>query len=144
MAHYLPHLNAALNALSTVLLVVGFVLIKRGDEKGHKRAMLAAFGVSCAFLVSYLTYHYAIGGSKLFDRQTYPRAAIFYYLILFTHVVLAAVTPFLAVATIYFGLVDNRRWHRILAKGTFPIWLYVSITGVMVYAMLYHLFPPQG
>lgn len=140
---YLPHVNAALNTLATVLLMVGFLLIKQRQEAAHKWTMLACFGVSVVFLTCYLTYHFNIpGGSKRFP--SYPPAAIRYaYLsILLTHVVLAAMVPFLAIATIVTGLRDNRRWHRRLAKFTFPIWLYVSITGVVVYLLLYQLYPP--
>jgi len=156
-AHPLVHLNAALNSVAAVLLVVGFVLIKRGQMQAHARAMMSAFGVSCLFLVSYLTYH-AIAGSVKF---THPGAVRYVYLtILATHVVLAAAVPFLAVRTIFLGMRGTGAWgagrfskkdrvafldrHRRLARWTFPIWLYVSITGVVVYAMLYHLWPPVG
>ena len=139
----LPHVNASLNALATVLLVAGFVLIKRRQEAAHKWTMLACFGVSVLFLACYLTYHFNIpGGSKRFPD--YPPIGIQYGYkgILLTHVILAALVPFLAIATIVTGLADNRRWHLRLAKWTFPIWLYVSITGVVVYWLLYQLYPP--
>ncbi|MFT5522872.1 MAG: putative membrane protein [Pirellulaceae bacterium] len=146
----LPHVNASLNGLAAVLLVVGFILIKRGKsyEAAHKWTMLSCFGVSVVFLICYLFYHYALhsttgeAGRKF---PQYPAVAIrySYFFILLTHIVLAAAVPFLAVATIVFGLRDNRKLHRKFAKVTFPIWLYVSITGVIVYAMLYHLFPPR-
>jgi putative membrane protein len=142
---FLPHVNASLNALATVLLVAGFVLIKRRRETAHKWTMLACFGVSVLFLASYLTYHYQLEGvSKKFP--SYPPTAVryTYYAILLTHVILAAAVPFLAIATIYLGLADKRRAHRRLAKWTFPIWLYVSVTGVIVYLMLYQLYPPQA
>jgi uncharacterized membrane protein YozB (DUF420 family) len=141
---YLPHVNAALNALATVLLIVGYVQIKRRREWAHQWTMLACFGVSVIFLACYLTYHFNIpGGSKRFPG--YPPAAVryAYYAILLTHVVLAASVPFLAVATIWLGLADRRAAHRKLAWWTFPIWLYVSVTGVAVYFLLYQLFPPQ-
>lgn len=141
----LPHVNASLNGLACVLLVLGFTLIKQRREVAHKWTMLACFGVSVVFLGCYLTYHFNIpGGSRKFPA--YPPAGIryAYYFILLTHVVLAAATPFLAIATIYYGLRDNRPAHRRLAKVTFPIWLYVSITGVIVYGMLYQLYPPPG
>jgi len=139
----LPHLNASLNALATVLLVLGFVLIKRRQETAHKWTMLACFCVSVVFLACYLTYHYHLEGvSKRFP--SYPPSAVryTYYTILMTHVVLAALVPFLAIATIYAGLADKRALHRRLAKWTFPIWLYVSVTGVIVYLMLYQIYPP--
>lgn len=154
-AHPLVHLNAALNALATVLLVVGMILIKQQRRQAHGRVMLAAFGVSCVFLVSYLTYHWMAGSVKF----THPGAVRYIYLIiLLTHVVLAAAVPFLSVITIFFALrgtgtccaadlspEERERYllrHRKLARWTYPIWLYVSITGVVVYAMLYHLWPP--
>jgi putative membrane protein len=141
----LPHVNASLNALATVLLVGGYVSIKARQEALHKWLMLACFAVSVAFLVSYLTYHVSIpGGSKRFP--TCPPKAIQYAYkgILLTHIVLAATVPFLAVATIWLGLADRRKAHRKLAWWTFPIWLYVSITGVVVYLLLYQIYPPSA
>lgn len=141
----LPHINASLNALATVLLVVGFLLIKRRREQAHKWVMLACFGVSAIFLICYLTYHFNIvGGSKKFPSSEYPAAGVVYYPILISHILLAITVPFLAIGTIYLGLADRRQWHIRLAKWTFPIWLYVSVTGVIVYLMLYQIFPPQG
>lgn len=145
LVEILPHVNAALNSLATVLLVTGYVQIKRRHEAAHKWTMLACFAVSVVFLACYLTYHFNIpGGSKNFP--TYPPDGVryAYYGILLTHVVLAAAVPFLAIATIWLGLADHRRWHRKLAWWTFPIWLYVSITGVIVYLLLYQLYPPAG
>ena len=142
----LPHVNASLNALATVLLLVGFVLIKRRQEAAHKWTMLTCFGVSVLFLVCYLTYHY-YAGSKPFPTDTnYAPLGVryTYYGILLTHVILAALVPFLAIATIITGLRDNRPWHLRLAKVTFPIWLYVSVTGVVVYLMLYQLYQPPS
>ena len=140
--HILPHINASLNAMATVLLVVGLLLIKQRRETAHKWTMLSCFGMSCVFLVCYLVYHY-LAGSKKFPE--YPGTAIrgVYFTILLTHVVLAAAVPFLAITTIYAGLKDWRKFHRSIAKWTFPIWLYVSVTGVIVYLMLYQLYPPQ-
>jgi len=141
----LPHVNASLNALATVLLIVGYIQIKRRQEIAHKWTMLSCFGVSVVFLACYLTYHFNIpGGSKRFP--SYPPDAIrySYYVLLLSHVLLAAVVPFLAVITIWLGLADRRRAHRKIAWWTFPIWLYVSITGVIVYLLLYQIYPPQG
>jgi putative membrane protein len=137
-AHPLAHVDALLNSLAFVLLVIGFVLIKQGRENAHKWVMLAAFGVSAIFLVCYLTHHYLVGSVKYPSDAPYRNL---YLSILLTHIVLAATVPFLAGATIYFGLKDLRRRHLQFAKFTFPIWLYVSITGVLVYGMLYHLVP---
>jgi putative membrane protein len=142
---FLPHVNASLNGLATVLLVVGFVLIKFRQERAHKWVMLACFAVSAVFLASYLTYHFNIvGGSKNFPSSEYPEAAYVYYPILISHIILAVTVPFLTVGTIYLGLADKRPAHLRLAKWTFPIWLYVSVTGVIVYLMLYQIFPPRG
>ncbi len=139
MTQYLPTVNAALNALATVLLVAGYVQIRRRHELAHRNLMLAAFGVSVLFLVCYVVYH-ALVGSKPFEHAGLIRPV--YYTILLTHVVLAAAVPVLAGVTIYLGLRDRRAAHRRLARWTFPIWLYVSVTGVVIYAMLYHLPPP--
>ena len=136
VAHPLAHVDAALNSLAFVLLVIGFWLIKQGKEEAHKKVMLSAFSVSAVFLICYLSHHYLVGSVK------YPADGPYrglYLLILLTHIVLAAAVPFLAGATIYFGLKDQRLRHRKLAVITFPIWLYVSVTGVVVYFMLYHL-----
>ncbi len=141
----LPHVNASLNALATVLLVAGYILIKRRQEEAHKWVMLACFGVSAIFLICYLTYHFNIvGGSKKFPSSEYSAAAFVYYPILISHILLAITVPFLAVGTIYLGLANKRLGHRRLAKWTFPIWLYVSVTGVIVYLMLYQIFPSHG
>ena len=134
----LPAVNAALNGLATLLLIAGYALIKRGRETAHKRVMLSAFGVSVAFLVCYLVYHYHVGSVRF---QGPPGVRYVYLTILVTHVVLAAAVPFLALRTIYLGLRDRREAHRRLARITWPIWLYVSITGVVIYAMLYHIYP---
>lgn len=140
----LPDVNAALNALATVLLVIGLVLIKRGQVAAHRRTMLAAFVVSTLFLVCYVTYHYQLklatgeSGRKFLAG---PPVNYLYYAILISHVLLAATVPVLAVRTIYLGLRERWPAHRRWARWTFPIWLYVSITGVVIYVMLYHLYP---
>jgi uncharacterized membrane protein YozB (DUF420 family) len=141
----LPHINASLNALATLLLIVGYLQIKRRQEVAHKWTMLACFAVSVVFLACYLTYHFNIeGGSKRFPSYPPSFVRYTYFAILASHVVLAAAVPFLAVATIWLGLADRRREHTKLAWWTFPIWLYVSITGVVVYLMLYQIYPPTG
>lgn len=145
LEHILPHLNASLNALATVLLLLGYALIKRRCERAHKWTMLTCFGVSILFLASYLFYHFAVKHGTSTRFPSYPPAVIRYgyYGMLLSHVLLAAAVPFLAVTTIYFGLRDRRVRHRKLAWWTFPIWLYVSVTGVLVYLMLYQLYPPR-
>ena len=139
----LPHVNAILNATSALLLIVGFRMIRSGNEMRHRRVMLSAFAVSVLFLISYLLYHSLlrqVTGShgKSFEYNV-PAVRYFYFAILISHIVLAAAVPFLAVTTIYFGLRQQRERHRRLARWTFPVWLYVSVTGVFVYGMLYWL-----
>ncbi len=136
--HPLATADAVLNSIAAVLLVSGWVLIKQGHETAHKWTMLAALGVSSAFLICYLTYHFTVGATK-FGGSGPIRG--FYYSLLFSHVMLAATVPVLAIWTAILGLKDRRLAHRKLAVWTFPIWLYVSVTGVIVYVMLYHLYP---
>lgn len=140
-----PHLNASLNALATVLLVTGWVFIKKGQEKAHKNVMLASFVVSTLFLLSYLYYHIVVaGGEHVRLREDTPNAVRYpYYFILFSHIILAISVPILAIGTIRHGLKDNRERHRKWARITFPIWLYVSVTGVIVYIVLYLLYAPD-
>jgi uncharacterized membrane protein YozB (DUF420 family) len=133
---HLPDLNAALNGLAAILLVRGIILIKSGRRNQHRRTMLTAFGVSIAFLISYLIYHFNVGSVKF---QGTGALRIVYFAILVTHTVLAVSVPFLAVITLRRGLNNDLRRHVNLAKWTFPIWLYVSVTGVVVYWMLYWL-----
>jgi uncharacterized membrane protein YozB (DUF420 family) len=145
LANILPHVNASLNALATVLLVVGWWLIRQRREQAHRRVMVTAFAVSTVFLGSYLLYHFGARDGASTPFPAYPPAAVryFYFAILLSHILLAMAVPFLAVASIYLGWTDRRAAHRRLARWTFPIWLYVSVTGVIVYLMLYQLFPPQ-
>jgi putative membrane protein len=157
-AHPIVHVNAALNATATVMLLVGLWLIKRNRVTAHGQTMLAAFTVSVAFLACYLWYHYQVGSVKFTHSGT---VRYVYYVILASHVILAAAVPFLAIRQIYLGLRAVGWWpakglegqqliaaaayrekHIRLARWTYPIWLYVSVTGVIVYVMLYHLWPP--
>ena len=132
----LPALNAVLNASSAFLLVVGYRLIRRGKIVAHRKTMIAAFAVSVLFLISYLIYHAQVGSVR-FQKTGALRTV--YLSILFTHTVLAALVPFLAIITLYRGLKRNDSGHRRIARWTLPIWLYVSVTGVVVYLMLYQL-----
>lgn len=129
----LPLVNASLNAATTVLLVVGVALARARRLGAHKRVMLTAFGTSAAFLVSYVIYHWFKAGPKAYTGDLRG----LYLGILLSHVVLAAVILPLALITLYRGWQDQRAQHRRLARITFPIWLYVSVTGVVIYAMLY-------
>jgi uncharacterized membrane protein YozB (DUF420 family) len=132
----LPALNACLNAISAALLSYGWVLIKRGRIEQHRRCMLAAFGTSALFLASYVVYHANIG-SRPFQGQGPIR--VVYFAILITHVVLAAAILPLSLVTLRRGLTAQYDRHRRIARWTLPIWLYVSITGVIVYVMLYRM-----
>ena len=131
-----PPLIATLNGLSAIFLLRGYFQIKAGRQQQHKRSMQSAFVTSIVFLVCYLIYHAQIG-SKPFEKTGTIRTV--YLTILLTHTVLAASVPFLAVITLRRGLRNDLRRHVNIAKWTFPIWLYVSVTGVVVYFMLYHL-----
>ena len=133
--HPLATINAMLNALATVLLVAGWVFIARGNWRAHRAAMVAAFAVSAVFLACYLTYHWLVGHVP-FRGQGTARAV--YFTILISHIVLAVVQVPLILRTVYLGLKDRRAQHRKWAKVTTPIWLYVSVTGVVVYWLLYH------
>jgi putative membrane protein len=133
----LPTLNAALNATSTVLLIVARRFIRRGRIDAHRRTMIAAFVTSCLFLVSYVVYHAQIG-SRPFPGRGPIR--VIYFTILITHVVLAAVIVPLVLVTLRRGLHRDDARHRAIARWTWPLWLYVSVTGVIIYGMLYHLY----
>jgi len=132
----LPALNASLNATAAVLLVVGFSLIRSGRIRQHRAVMIAACVVSTLFLTSYVIYHANVG-SKPFQGRGAIR--VVYFTILLTHVVLAAAVVPLALVTLSRGLRGRFDRHRAVARWTFPIWLYVSVTGVIVYLMLYRL-----
>jgi uncharacterized membrane protein YozB (DUF420 family) len=134
--HDLPGVNAALNATAAVLLSIGWWLIRRGRVQQHKRVMIAAFSVSVAFLVSYLAYHAQVGSVR-FTKEGPIR--ILYFSILLTHTVLAAVIVPLILISLSRGLAGKYARHRAIARWTMPLWLYVSVTGVIVYLMLYRL-----
>jgi uncharacterized membrane protein YozB (DUF420 family) len=132
----LPTVNAILNSLATILLITGFVLIRRKKIDAHRRVMIAAFATSVLFLVCYLIYHAQVGSVR-FQRTGTIRTV--YLSILLTHTVLAAAVPFLAVITLSRGLKKRYGRHKAIARWTLPIWLYVSVTGVVVYWMLYRM-----
>jgi putative membrane protein len=132
----LPTVNAALNSLSAAFLILGFLFIKSKNIKAHKACMLAAFTSSSLFLISYLVYHYQVG-SVPFKGQGALRTL--YFSILLTHTILAATVVPLALITLTRALKQRFAAHRRIARWTFPIWLYVSVTGVVVYWMLYGL-----
>ncbi len=132
--HSLPAVNATLNAVSGVLLLIGYALIRAGRRDQHRLVMITAFITSSLFLACYLVYHAQVG-SVPFPRHGFVRPL--YFTILITHVTLAATVPPLAIITLSRGLGGRYPKHRAIARWTFPIWLYVSVTGVLVYVLLY-------
>ncbi|MBC7926951.1 MAG: DUF420 domain-containing protein [Bryobacteraceae bacterium] len=132
----LPTLNAVLNATSAILLTWGYYLIRTKQRATHRKVMIAAFSVSVLFLISYLAYHFQVGTVR-FTKTGVIRQV--YLTILLTHTILAATVPFLAILTLRRALAGNFEGHKALARWTLPIWLYVSVTGVVVYWMLYRL-----
>jgi uncharacterized membrane protein YozB (DUF420 family) len=133
----LPALNATLNGLSAILLTTGYILIRRGHRGLHKRCMLAALTTSALFLVSYVIYHLNTG-SRPFPGQGAIR--LVYFVILITHVILAAAILPLALITTARGLKDQYDRHVRIARWTLPLWMYVSVTGVVIYLMLYQFY----
>jgi len=138
----LPHVNAALNGTALVLLLTGLGLIRRGKKEAHMWSMLCAFATSIAFLACYLTYHWALGAYTGSSSRHFPGTGLvrgLYLTILIPHVILAFFVPVFAITMIVFAW--RKRWnsHCRLAKVAFPIWVYVSATGVIIYLMLYHM-----
>ncbi|MBA2302471.1 MAG: DUF420 domain-containing protein [Acidobacteria bacterium] len=134
----LPAVNATLNGISAILLIVGYALIRQRRIAQHRRVMISAFATSTVFLICYVIYHANVG-SKPFTGQGTVRTV--YFFILITHIVLAALVPPLALITLIRGLRARYDKHAKLARWTLPIWLYVSVTGVIVYVMLYQMYP---
>ncbi len=138
LAGVLPHLNAVLNTLSTILLIAGFILIRKGDRARHRKVMIAALVVSSVFLICYLIYHFT---APVFVYRGPEWSRPIYFAMLISHVILATVvTPMVAV-TAWRSLHGDFVRHRAIARWTLPIWLYVTVTGVAIYAILYHLTP---
>jgi len=134
--HDLPTVNATLNATAAALLIWGYTLIRRKRIDAHRKVMVAAFVTSSLFLVCYLVYHFQVGSVR------FPKSGVIrtvYLTILTTHTALALTVPFLAIVTLRRGLSARFDKHRKIARWTLPVWLYVSVTGVVVYVMLYHL-----
>lgn len=137
----LPTINASLNALSAIFLLTGYVLIRNKRIEAHRKAMLAACTSSTLFLISYLVYH-AQAGATRFTESGIVR--VIYFAILLSHTLLAVAVVPLAVASLFNGLKMRVEKHRRVARWAFPIWMYVSVTGVVVYLFLYHWFPPRS
>jgi uncharacterized membrane protein YozB (DUF420 family) len=142
---FLPTVNATLNAIAAALLVIGFCLIKKKRVDAHRRVMLGAFAASCLFLLTYVTHYVwraqVAGGSHTKFNGEGPVRTL-YYAMLISHIMLAVTVPVMAVLLIRFGLTGRYTAHRRLAKFAWPIWMYVSITGVLIYLILYHWNPP--
>lgn len=138
----MPALNAGLNSLCFVLLVSGYVAIRNRRIGLHKTLMVSAFCVSAIFLASYLYFHFVVkdGQPTRFTAEGWPRT--FYFALLLSHTILAVAVAVLAPITLVLGFGAPGNRHLKLARWTFPIWVYVSLTGVVVYFMLYHLYPP--
>jgi uncharacterized membrane protein YozB (DUF420 family) len=136
--HTLPALNAVLNSISTALLLAGYYFIRNGDRGAHRTMMLSALGSSALFLASYVVYHLQAGSVRFTGVGP---VRIIYFVILISHTVLAALLPVLAAVTLSRALRGRFERHRAIARWTLPIWLYVSITGVVIYFMLYQWYP---
>jgi putative membrane protein len=136
----IPAINAILNATSGVLIVLGYIFVRRRQFNAHRACMVAALGTSTLFLISYLIYHYQHGSTK-FTGQGWVRPL--YFFILLTHTVLATAIVPLVIKTVYHAGQEQFARHMKIARWTFPIWLYVSITGVIVYLMLYQIYPAR-
>lgn len=135
----LPHINACFNALSSLLLIIGFIFIKKGNVTAHKKCMLSALFCSSLFLVGYLTYHYFHGTTR-FTAEGVVRTV--YFSILISHTLLSMLIVPLIGLLLWFAFKQKFHSHKRLAKWTFPMWLYVSISGLLVYFFLYHWYPP--
>ncbi|MCS7023557.1 MAG: DUF420 domain-containing protein [Bryobacteraceae bacterium] len=132
----LPTVNAILNATAATLLLLGYTWIRQGKKEAHRKAMLGACAVSALFLLCYLIYHFQVGSVKF--QKTGPIRTV-YFAILMSHTALAATVPVLAILTLRLAFTERFSRHRALARWTLPIWMYVSVTGVLVYWMLYRL-----
>ena len=136
----LPVINASLNGLATIFLIAGRVLIKRGQRDQHRRVMSVAFGISSLFLLGYVIHKLALGFDSVQFNVVGP-AKTAYLVMLFTHITLATTVPVLAITLIYLGLSGRFERHARLARWAWPIWMYVSVTGVIIYVLLYQVNP---
>ena len=129
----LPGVNASINTLTLILLILGYILIIKKKRELHRNVMMSAFGFSTLFLISYIIYHWFKSGPKLYDGNF----TTIYYIILISHIILAAIIIPLALFTLYRGSMSQLNKHRKIARITLPIWIYVSFTGIIIYWMLY-------
>mgnify|MGYP002623041676 CR=1 FL=1 len=144
---WLPPINAVLNGIAAILLTWGYRAVRRKDVELHKKCMVGAFMVSAAFLACYLTYHFLKSRATGQAHTTFTGQGLvrpIYFFILITHIVLAVVNLPMVLMTLYRAYRGQFERHRRLAKWTWPIWMYVSVTGVVVYVMLYHLYPASA
>ncbi|MDD5139889.1 MAG: DUF420 domain-containing protein [Verrucomicrobiales bacterium] len=139
--HDLPAVNASLNTLSAVFLTMGFIFIKRGNKIAHRNCMIAAFTTSVVFLACYLTYHFNVQAVTHFRNPEWFRPV--YLVILLTHTVLAVIIVPLILVTLNRARQGNFEAHKKIARWTWPLWMYVSVTGVVVYLLLYQIFPQK-
>ena len=137
-----PALNASLNGLSAILLAAGYAAIRAGKRDVHKAFMVSAFGVSTVFLISYVIYHIRVGKAVLFTGQGWVRP--FYFVLLGTHTVLAITIVPMILITLRRAWLEKFDKHKVIARWTLPLWFYVSVTGVIVYVMVYHIYAPSG
>jgi uncharacterized membrane protein YozB (DUF420 family) len=137
----LPAVNASLNGLATVFLTLGYFFIKRGQRNAHRNCMIAAFTTSTIFLACYLTYHYSVTAVTKFQGQGIVRPI--YFFILITHIILAVVIVPMILMTLYRAWKQRWEAHKKISRVTWPLWMYVSVTGVIVYMMLYQWFPAK-
>ncbi len=139
----LPAVNATLNGIATVLLILGFIFIKRGNKIAHRNCMVSAFAVSCVFLVTYVTHKILVQGVHTkFGGEGFIRTA--YYVMLISHILLAIVIVPLVLMTMNRAFRERFDAHKRLARWTLPLWLYVSVTGVLIYLMLYKMYPQSA
>lgn len=134
----LPHVNAVLNTISTILLLIGFAMIRSGRRAAHKKVMLSAIAVSAVFLVFYLIYHFT---APIFVFPGTGWTVPLYYTMLISHVILATIVTPMVMVTAWRALHGQFDRHKAIARWTFPIWLYVTVTGVLIYVILYHVYP---
>ncbi|MEW6160260.1 MAG: DUF420 domain-containing protein [Verrucomicrobiota bacterium] len=137
----LPAVNACLNSLSAIFLTAGYIQIKRNHQIAHRNCMIAALITSTLFLVCYLTYHYLAPGMTRFQGQGWVRPV--YFGILLTHTILAMAIVPMVLVSLYFALRQRFESHRKIARWTWPIWMYVSVTGVIIYLLLYQIYPSR-
>ncbi len=137
----LPALNATLNGLSGILLLTGFAFIRNGYKNAHRNCMVGAIVASALFLISYLVYHFEAGGT-VFREPAWFRPI--YLFILVTHIILAVAIVPMVIVTVVRAAKERFEKHKRLARWTFPVWLYVSVTGVLIYLLLYQIFPQNG